>query len=575
MVKINKYFLYGAAATVLFLLVLLSCSTKKMIGPPPPLPPVSGSIGVAGGQLTLGGATIVVGAGALDSAVIFTITQILAPGNAPANYIFSEPAYSFEPHQYVFKSNISITINHNANLISPALFYLENGEDSLWDSHEGVSYDAGQVTILTNHLSIFTVGGFVPMGQIYVSNKSRGVIAKGTKEDPLPTITLGVAASKQAGYPCPKVYVAEGTYREDLRFQNGVSVRGGYDSTNWNEKADAFSIIELQTQAAVANSIDSTTNISKLKIIASYTAGPSGNSVALRINTSGENLVFDSCWIIAGNGGNGDAGVPGGNGSVGLVGGNGGSGSAGGPGGGCWMGGYGGCFSNGGSGAGSLAGGGGVAGWLLSPPGGNGGSGGDGTSGANGAGGGFGNVANGEWTPGKGGAGKEGNCGSGGGGGGSGYILLGSCLGGGGGGGGGYGGVEGQGGGGGGGSMAVYIYSSSPIIQNCQLTAGKGGDGGTGGNGGRGGAGGSGGTGYSTGGDGGRGGNGGLAGGGQGGPGGVSYCVFRIVGSNPAVVRCVLTVGQPGAGGVGGRQGGDGPQAVKGDDGFAIETGPI
>ncbi len=576
MIKIHKYFFYGALAVILILLILLSCSTKKgTVGPVPP-PSTSGTIGPDGGQLTLNRATIVIGVGALDSAVNFTITELSGPANPPANYLFSEPAYSFEPHQYVFNNYISITINHDTSLSTPTLFYLENGADSLWDSHEGVSYDSAKVTILTNHLSVFTVGEFSPLSTIYVSSTSRGVIAKGTSDDPLPTITLGMQVSEQAGYPYPAVHVAEGTYHEDIIFLDGISVRGGYDAINWSEKPGAYSVIELQTQAALAASIDSVTTISKLKITANYSVAASGNSIALKIWSSGENLIFDSCWMVAGDGGNGAVGASGGNGNTGSSGGEGTANFGGLYGGSCTPGGWGGDCSDGSEGFGPLGGVGGVLGSIFSPDGSNGGNGGNGTGGANGSIGNLGYIINAEWTPGKGGDGQEGNNGSGGGGGGGGFSFL-QCIGGGGGGGGGCGGLPGVGGNGGGASIAVFLYDSSPNIRYCRLTAGSGGNGGNGGNGGRGGAGGNGGSGYSgtsTGGHGGHGGTGGLAGGGHGGPGGISICIFKSGTSFPTVNGCDFTIGQPGAGGVGGRQGGDGSQAGTGQNGTAGETWP-
>ncbi len=566
----NELCFYCVIAMFLLSLVMLACSTKSPVEPTTVI--CSKDFDASGGELTCGGATIVVAPGALDSVLTVKITQILKPANPPSNYSFPEPGYIIEPHDYLFKDSIAIRINYTNDAAVHTLFYQEDNTDTLWETVSDVTYNSGVATIATDHLSVFAIGRFSPLTAVYVSTSSRGITAAGTKKDPLPSVNLGIIAAHDAGTPHPTVYVAEGTYQEDVTFLDSISVRGGYNPVTWVKNGGAYSTIELKTTAALASNISSPTTISALKIIAAYPLEPSNNSIALWANSCTGNLVLDSCWIEAGAGANGTSGGDGGYGAVGSNGG-GGSGSSGGRGGdGCFPGGSGGYSTNGGASGGGPNGGGGGS-WGLA--GSDGGRGGSGLYGQNGSGGVLGSIIFGSWVPGNGPSGKLGACGSGGGGGGGGYFVF-VPSGGGGGGGGGYGGGFGVGGRGAGASFAVFLVESSPIFQDCTLKSGNGGKGGNGGNGNKGGAGGGGGRGYnagvSSGGSGGNGGTGGDGGGGQGGAGGLSYCVFEVGASVPALVRCTYNVGTPGTAGVGGKQGVDG---VKADDGPAGTSGEI
>ena len=567
MCKVDQFCFYGVVAMFLLSLVMLSCSTKSPVEPTTVI--CSKDFDASGGEFTCGGATIVVAPGALDSVLTVKITQILKPANPPSNYSFPEPGYIIEPHDYSFQDSIAIRINYANDAAVHTLFYLENATDTLWDTLSGVTYNSGIVTIVTDHLSFFAIGRFSPLTAVYVSNSSRGIAAAGTTKDPLPSVNLGIIAALGAGTPYPSVYVAEGTYQEDVTFLDGISVRGGYDPVSWAKKAGAYSTIELKTTAARASLISSPTTISALKIIAGYPLDPSANSIALRADSCTNSLVFDSCWIEAGNGSEGNAGSSGLNGGLGSIGtqGTGLASGRGGPG--CYLGG------NGGLGTGSGSNGAGPQGGSGGSYNNSGGNGGNGPYGNNGAGGAIGSLIAGNWVAGNGASGNDGICGSGGGGGGGGYFLF--WTSGGGGGGGGYGGKLGFGGKGGGGSFAVYLCKSSPIFEDCIFKGGTAGNGGNGGDGGKGGAGGTGGAGGynsgATGGNGGRAGIGGHGGGGQGGAGGISYCVFNVLNSVPALVRTTYNVGLPGSAGVGGKQGVDGTQADSGVAGTAGEIG--
>ena len=173
-------------------------------------------------------------------------------------------------------------------------------------------------------------------------------------------------------------------------------------------------------------------------------------------------------------------------------------------------------------------------------------------------------------------AGTDGRTGQGGGGGVKGTTIWGCNLATGGAGGmGGCGGTGGLGGRGGGASVGIFSWSSSVLLDGCEIVASAGGAGGAGGNGGSGGRGMPGGLGgarwatdagvlATAGEDGGKGGNGGDGGSGAGGNGGPSYAIV-FQGARPTTTRTVLSAGAPGEKGVGGTVGGvKAPDGAKG-----------
>jgi len=446
---------------------------------------------------------------------------------------------------------------------------------------------------------------------VYVSSRSQGPDAAGTKDDPLPTIGAGIAAAKAGGVPYLPVFVAVGTYQETLVFEEGVSISGGLDPDTWEYSAepDSITVVDLGRSSARATGIVEATRIENLTLQAASAPDEAApellNSVALFLIDCEEGLRFVNCVFRAGDGGKG---APGDSGTAGADGGPGGIAgrdeneipynnnyAEGGPGGkglSVYAGGAGG---DGGRGGGAGQQGYAGEGWRGAPcPGGCGGVGafitcsfygGYGPSGADGGNGRGGtNVQAGTpdgWVPiaapTEAGSGTHG-CGGGGGGGGVNGTYQG--MGGGGGGGGGNGGYPGFGGEGGGSSFAVYLYESCPEFVECEFYSGKGGDGGEGGNGGRLGRGGLGGEseGYipgwvcSPGSKGGDGGHGGFGGSGGGGAGGHSFCVYRFgdVCLNADFSACRVEDYHPGAPG----DGGQGGRATRGDDaGTRADTG--
>lgn len=188
---------------------------------------------------------------------------------------------------------------------------------------------------------------------------------------------------------------------------------------------------------------------------------------------------------------------------------------------------------------------------------------------------GFGQLSSSGWSPAPGFQGEIGAPGGGGGGGDGTWQACGmggelSWYGGGGGGAGGCGGNGGASGSGGGSSIALTILDSSVMLTECELTVANGGDGASGDvgqvgqPGGAGGDGIGGNNGYSVPCDGGGGGEGGKGGDGGGGAGGVSAGVAWAGDFEPTVdTDTVITLGDPGAAGVGGDPGNnDGVEGV-------------
>lgn len=423
----------------------------------------------------------------------------------------------------------------------------------------------------------------------------------GTPEDPTNTITKGIdIAHTTAGKD--HVYIAAGTYNEQVTVREGVSLFGGYSNDGqWRRSLAQFQTVVTSSsgvnsiRALIVDGVQTTrTVIDGLTVNGGTNANPGGSSYAIWVRNSSSVLELVRVTAVGGAGGTGATGSPGSPGNSGVVGqpgktttdtdcfcdeentygGQGGSpggnqcsagtNAAGG------RGGDSGCGHSGGdpsAHAGSPAPS-GTPGGPAGPGQGNGspGTGGDpGSHGAHGAGGLAGGTvaAAGFWSGYDGSDGSSGTNGKGGGGGGGGggannggFTCATWGGGGGGGGGGGCGGTRGTGGRAGGGSFGVFLHDASPKLIDSALghkSGGNGGNGGSGGSAGSGKAGGAGGGGdkdAGNGGKGGNGGNGGNGGHGGGGAGGVAYGLYISGTSSPSCTG--LSFSPPGAGGGGG-----------------------
>lgn len=569
----------------------LRCADDSVAPGPVPSDRVCASrvIGPDGGAVTLGRARVVIPPGALDYSLEISICEVPSPPNPPANHTLASIGYSFEPYHYEFKESVTVYIDYDTSTAHPSLGRLDNDFDVRWEFVGGTACSDGVAAWKGRMLGIYAVTDFLALKEVYVSTRSKGVNAAGTRDDPLPTISAGINASVGAGTPYPSVYAATGTYQDNISLVSGVSVYGGYDGASWEPVVGARSVVALGTAAVYGEDITDTTRITNIDFRRGDASAPSANSVALHLVSCGEQLQFEGCRFEAGNGADGSKGSDGGDGGRGASGGSasdvkggaGGAGcNAGGKGGdGAWM-----IGGNGEAGEGPNAGSGGGGTIVVivvtvrdAQVGGNGGFGSPGPHGFGGSS--TGAATRDGWIPSSGANGTAGTCGSGGGGGGGAASYIGPGGGGGGGGGGGHGGGGGQGGRGGGSSLAVYLFESKPVFTNCEFVAGAGGTGGSGGNGGSGGSGGDGGIcdiswGQELGAKGGKGGWGGNGGGGQGGPGGLSYCIYRAgsVSYSVTINGGVFTAGTAGDGGPGGFRGDS--QALAGHKGLAGEVGP-
>ena len=432
----------------------------------------------------------------------------------------------------------------------------------------------------------------IPVDTAFVSATTGSPSGLGTRQSPLNTIALGIAALAPLGSRI--VMVAEGTYPSGALLPSNVTLRGGLSPQSWSRVAGSYSVLQPGSGGSLAQGAV-TTAISGFEFRSAPAGAPGTSAIALRILNSGASLRFTDCRFVAGPGAAGAAGIPRSAGAAGLpgvggtpgcidcaTGGSGGAGAGGPrPGG---AGGAGGVNANGVKGIngfGFLFGpwGAGGPGGPAAPDCGIAGTAGEpGTTGLYGAGGtnggigastGTGTVIGGNWVSLQGTdglAGAQGNGGGGGGGGGGSFQNGAVCTadggaGGGGGGGGGFGGHGGRPGTGGGASIAVLLDGSSPQFFSCEFVTSTGGAGGAGAPGGLGGAPGLGGAGGAAigeggaGGAGGLGGRGGAGGGGAGGPGGPSWCVFRFGASSPLLTACLFTPGSGGSGGAPGPRG--------------------
>ena len=410
----------------------------------------------------------------------------------------------------------------------------------------------------------------------------------GTRALPKATINAGITAAVAGGKT--HVYVSQGVYNERVVLSNGISVYGGYSSSNNWARSGAFIVTVISGTPVSGNMIGiQGTGIASSTVVDRLTVSTNNNSTAGGSNyglhcISCTGLSITNNTITAGNAGSGGAGSIGTTGLNGNSASSGGAGSCDGNGAGAsgGLGGSSSCVRTGGnggigggtSGFGSLSGvtgspgvggtSGGTGGVTGDPgsPGINGNTGAGGTIGSNGAGGSGGTVTANFWISNSAAIGASGTQGNGGGGGGGGGSQSGTFVdegfgnGGGGGGAGGCLGTGGISGMSGGGSFGIFLVSSTGVvITNNTITSSNGGNGGAGGTGGNGGSGGSGALGGTNclgevgkggnGGNGGAGGNGGHGGGGAGGP---SYSVYRSS-TTVSVTGNTLIIGSGGSGG--------------------------
>lgn len=394
-----------------------------------------------------------------------------------------------------------------------------------------------------------------------------------------PMLTVGAAMLAARLYsPTRPVYIAAGTYAEQLVIEPGTSLYGGYDATAGWARSNVLPIIAGFRVEAIVNGGAQPVVLDRLNIVSAVGASNDKNSVALEVRNSPATVQINRCTIRANPGAagpatvNGIPGVAGGNGSPGQAGssgsnsgGNGGgfgtspAGRLGGVGG---VGGY--DASNGNTGSMGLpstnGGNGGTSGGCPSGSAGNGNSGIPGTPGSPGSNGLAGGLLGSDGAPGTNGGDGNGGGGGGGGGGGQSSSFPNFCIGdrgggGGGGGGGASGGTGGGGGAGGGNSIALVVAGANVNATNTTFITAAAGNGRPGGVGGASALGGNPGPGGNPGGDAGAGGAGGSGGagaqGGHGGGGGGGASVGVLISAVGSFTQSgsAFTLGPAGTGG--------------------------
>ncbi len=437
--------------------------------------------------------------------------------------------------------------------------------------------------------------------------------APGTRTQPFKTIQKAINLIASSSTQINQIYVANGTYNEQLTLKPGIAIYGGFSRTSgpygwarspahiteiYNPTADSNRNVIAITGTNILAGGSNPTVLQNIKIRSADATGLFGtttngaSSYGIHcVNCPGLSIIGNE--ITAGNGALGVNGVAGARGNNGSTGSNGGNGDYDGPnrgpggnsGASCNPGGKGGTGApqgnkrgddgargNNGTGAGGAGGAGGDGGGpvgLAGKPGDNGTVGGStNTRGSNGTGGTNADyLLSNYWYGVSGGNAAQGSHGFGGGGGGGGggqnsvwpiAHLSGAGNGGGGGGGGACGGNGGQGGSAGGSSFGIFLFNSTGItLQNNVISTNNGGKGGNGGSDGAAGNAGTGGAGATlqtneigAGGKGGNGGTGGPGGYGGGGAGGHSIPVMSIGTTLPSVVpQNTLIPGTAGNGG--------------------------
>jgi hypothetical protein len=127
-------------------LFTLHCGSKDPLEPET-TDSISKVIDQTGGTVSLGGSTILIPTGALDSAVNITITVLSLPVPPPIHHSAPGMAYSFQPHGLTFKYPVTISISYNQLIAEPAMAVLDNPQDDLWSMLDGVQYSNGVASV--------------------------------------------------------------------------------------------------------------------------------------------------------------------------------------------------------------------------------------------------------------------------------------------------------------------------------------------------------------------------------------------------------------------------------------------
>jgi hypothetical protein len=163
---------------------------------------------------------------------------------------------------------------------------------------------------------------------VYVSTPANGgsdVSGCGEWNSPCATITGGIGVAQSSGRN--RVRVSTGLFQETFSLVNGISVLGGHSNINWvrnpaifgSTVRGVFNAGSADQVTITANGITSATELSGFNIT-SAGGGIGGNSVAVHVINSNQNLIVRDNDIAAGSGGQGANGTAGTSGTNGLPG---------------------------------------------------------------------------------------------------------------------------------------------------------------------------------------------------------------------------------------------------------------
>ena len=144
----------------------------------------------------------------------------------------------------------------------------------------------------------------------------------GSINDPCATITHGLTRAIADGNT--EVHVASGFYPESVTLVNGINLSGGYNPVTWQQNPTTNPTIiqgdstSIHKNTLIANFITSSTTVDGFVIVGQDSFSTSGNSYAVLIRNSNNQLVIDNNLIFSGFGGAGLSGVNGGNGLPGV-----------------------------------------------------------------------------------------------------------------------------------------------------------------------------------------------------------------------------------------------------------------
>jgi len=136
--------------------------------------------------------------------------------------------------------------------------------------------------------------------------------------------TISFGLTRASDVSATTVYTASGFYPESVTLLNGINLSGGYNPVTWQQNPTTNPTIiqgdstSTHKNTLIANSITSPTTVDGFVIVGQDSFSTGGNSYAVLIRNSNNQLVIDNNLIFSGFGAAGFSGVNGGNGLPGV-----------------------------------------------------------------------------------------------------------------------------------------------------------------------------------------------------------------------------------------------------------------